>query len=389
MKMKKVTVLTALLVAFCLVVSLPALAVELTPEAARALSDPVGYATVKDGTVVFGDDAAAYSPESLNNLLNAYGATLSVEAANALEGPVGYAKVKDGAIAFGDDATAYGPDIMHKILTAYGLCLTPEAVRSGNVPGTYASVKDGNIVFDKKATAYSPETFNGILNAYDFCEKKMEMAEAKPGDSDGDGVPDDRDRCPNTPRGVKVDAMGCPLDSDGDGVPDYMDQCPNTPRGVQVDAQGCPLEEGEAPATRMDSDGDGVYDDMDECPGTPKGAVVNQVGCWVVGNLLFDYDKSNIKPQYYSDLDQVIRVLKQNPGLRVEIQGHTDNIGSKNYNLPLSRRRAKSVANYLIRNGVDRNRLTTEGYWFSRPVAPNTTPEGRAKNRRVELHPIY
>jgi OmpA-OmpF porin, OOP family len=90
-----------------------------------------------------------------------------------------------------------------------------------------------------------------------------------PLDSDGDGVPDYMDKCSNTPNGVKVDASGCPFDSDGDGVADYMDKCPNTPKGVKVDASGCPL----------DSDGDGVPDYLDKCPNTPKGVSVNVNGC--------------------------------------------------------------------------------------------------------------
>jgi len=382
MKMRSVFSLAALCVAVCLVASMPAFAVQLTADAAKSLKDPVNYASVKDGKVVFSKTATAYNPVELDMLLNAYGVSLTPDAAQALKGPVDYAKVKDGKVVFGKTTTAYSPNIMHNILTAYGLCLTPMAVASGNVSPNYATVKDDKIVFGKVATAFSPDVFDGILNAYTLCQAPM--ADAGPGDSDGDGVPDDRDRCPNTPRGVRVDATGCPLDSDGDGVPDYLDRCPNTPKGVMVDAQGCPLEGGV-----MDSDGDGVPDDRDQCPGTPQGAVVNEVGCWVVGNLLFDYDKSEIRPQYYSDLDQVARVLQQNPGMNVEIQGHTDNVGSKRYNLPLSLRRAKAVANYLVRHGIEKGRLTVKGYWFSRPVAPNTTPEGRQKNRRVEIHPIY
>ena len=88
-------------------------------------------------------------------------------------------------------------------------------------------------------------------------------------DSDGDGVPDSKDMCPNTPPGVRVDANGCPLDSDGDGVPDYLDKCPNTPKGAPVDKDGCPL----------DSDGDGVPDYKDVCPNTPKGVRVDELGC--------------------------------------------------------------------------------------------------------------
>ncbi|MBP7148551.1 MAG: OmpA family protein [Acidobacteria bacterium] len=88
-------------------------------------------------------------------------------------------------------------------------------------------------------------------------------------DADGDGVVDPLDKCPNTPRGTKVDANGCPVDSDGDGVTDDKDRCPGTARGVKVDANGCPL----------DSDGDGVTDDKDRCPDTPRGTKVDANGC--------------------------------------------------------------------------------------------------------------
>ena len=88
-------------------------------------------------------------------------------------------------------------------------------------------------------------------------------------DSDGDGVPDSKDKCPDTPIGIKVDEFGCPLDSDGDGIPDYLDKCPNTPKGVKVDMNGCPL----------DSDGDGVPDYLDICPDTPHGVKVDDLGC--------------------------------------------------------------------------------------------------------------
>src|SRR5213596_1247390 len=94
-------------------------------------------------------------------------------------------------------------------------------------------------------------------------------AKGCPVDSDGDGVPDGVDQCPNTPPGVAVDAAGCPLDSDKDGVPDGIDKCPNTPAGATVDASGCPL----------DSDLDGVPDGIDQCPNTPAGTKVDAVGC--------------------------------------------------------------------------------------------------------------
>jgi outer membrane protein OmpA-like peptidoglycan-associated protein len=114
---------------------------------------------------------------------------------------------------------------------------------------------------------------DGVYDGLDKCPgtpKGVKVdADGCPLDSDGDGVPDYLDKCPNTPRGVKVDATGCPLDSDGDGVPDYLDKCPNTPKGTKVDAAGCP----------PDRDGDGVPDYLDKCPDTPKGVKVDATGC--------------------------------------------------------------------------------------------------------------
>ncbi len=91
----------------------------------------------------------------------------------------------------------------------------------------------------------------------------------KPADTDGDGVPDKKDKCPSTPAGARIDATGCPIDSDHDGVFDGLDACPGTPAGALVDAKGCP----------KDSDGDGVFDGLDQCPDTPKGAKVDAKGC--------------------------------------------------------------------------------------------------------------
>ena len=92
---------------------------------------------------------------------------------------------------------------------------------------------------------------------------------AIPRDTDGDGVPDKKDKCPGTPKGATVDATGCPHDSDGDGVLDGLDKCPGTPKGAKIDASGCPI----------DTDGDGVFDGIDQCPDTPKGATVDATGC--------------------------------------------------------------------------------------------------------------
>ncbi len=198
-------------------------------------------------------------------------------------------------------------------------------------------------------------------------------------DSDGDGVPDIKDLCADTPRGVKVDERGCPLDSDMDGVPDYKDRCADTPRGVKVDERGCPL----------DSDMDGVPDYLDKCPGTPRCATVNKEGCWIIKNVHFDFDKWDIKPQYYRNLDEVVNCIKEHPNIKIEIHGHTDNIGTEGYNQKLSERRANEVMQYFVKKGITKDRLTTQGFSFLSPIDTNKTSKGRAMNRRVELKRVY
>ncbi len=200
-----------------------------------------------------------------------------------------------------------------------------------------------------------------------------------PFDTDSDGVQDYMDHCPDTPAGAQVDENGCPFDSDGDGVYDYMDKCPNTSRVAQVDENGCPF----------DTDGDGVYNYLDQCPRTPKGATVNERGCWVLKGLTFDTAKWDIKPHDYPILDDAVRILGHNPSMKLEVGGHTDNRGAAGYNLELSRKRAAAVMEYLLKKGISKDRLTSNGYGFSRPAATNDTPVGRAKNRRVELRPLF
>ena len=169
------------------------------------------------------------------------------------------------------------------------------------------------------------------------------------------------------------------VDSDGDGVWDHLDKCPGTPAGVKVDKDGCPL----------DTDGDGVPDYLDKCPKTPVGAHVDDRGCWVLEGLYFDTDKWDIKPAGYPILTEVTNVLKKNPDVKVEIQGHTDSRGTDAHNQKLSENRANAVMNYLVKAGIDASRLTAKGLGESRPAVPNTSAENMAKNRRVQLNPIY
>ncbi len=138
----------------------------------------------------------------------------------------------------------------------------------------------------------------------------------------------------------------------------------------------------------LDSDSDGVNDCDDKCPDTLKGAHVNQFGCWIV-DVKFDNDKSDIKPQYYNELDNAATVIDKNPGLNIEVQGHTSNTGSAAYNQALSERRAHTVKDYLINHVDDKEHaehdLSARGYGLTQPIDSNETPEGRANNRRVEL----
>jgi len=139
----------------------------------------------------------------------------------------------------------------------------------------------------------------------------------------------------------------------------------------------------------LDSDGDGVTDDLDQCPNTPKGAIVDARGCWTYAAVvLFDFDSAEIKSEAFPMLDDAVLILKKNPQMKVEIDGHTDNKGSAAYNMNLSERRAKAVMKYFVDQGVEAERLATKGFGFTKPAASNDTKEGRAKNRRVELQPI-
>ncbi len=139
------------------------------------------------------------------------------------------------------------------------------------------------------------------------------------------------------------------------------------------------------PPKPKDSDGDGVYDDKDKCPETPMGTSVNADGCWVIKNVEFDTDKWDIRPLFEAVLDQVASVMKKNPWLKVEVQGHTDIRASAEHNQRLSERRAESVKDYLVAKGISSDRLSTVGFGFNRPIASNNTEDGMARNRRSEI----
>lgn len=206
------------------------------------------------------------------------------------------------------------------------------------------------------------------------------VAAAPIADSDGDGVNDDLDRCPNTPAGVRVDADGCALDSDGDGVADHMDECPGTVAGAAVDEKGC----------EMDGDADGVVDRLDECPNSEPGAQVDTVGCELKEEITlpgvnFETNSDRLLPGAEVSLDKVVAALKKYPEIKVEIGGHTDSDGDAAYNESLSARRAATVVDYLANSGIASDRMEAIGYGEMQPIADNSTAAGKAENRRVVL----
>ncbi len=211
-------------------------------------------------------------------------------------------------------------------------------------------------------------------------------------DTDGDGIPDEIDRCPLDAEDKDgfQDEDGCPdADNDGDGIVDAMDACPNNPGPLTN--RGCPV---------LDRDGDGVPDDEDRCPevaGTrenggcppePKkyGLVeVKKDRIEIRQQVKFASGKFAVLSASFGLLDQVAQVLKDNPAMKVRVEGHTDNVGREASNLRLSQKRADSVRDYLAKKGIDRARLTAKGYGPTKPIASNRTEKGRSQNRRTEF----
>lgn len=206
-----------------------------------------------------------------------------------------------------------------------------------------------------------------------------------PFDSDGDGVFDGVDLCPGTPAGIFVDSAGCPFDSDKDGVPDYADSCNNTPFGAYVDQFGCP----------KDSDYDGVPDGIDECDFTPTGFEVNAFGCPHYLPVTFEviYDPidefGNLRASIIKKLDMLAVRIRAYPTRIIELGGYTDSEGSIPYNVGRAKLMVNKVKDYLVSKGVSQESLVLAYYGKKNFIADNSTPQGRAKNRRVEFKYLY
>lgn len=205
------------------------------------------------------------------------------------------------------------------------------------------------------------------------------------GDADSDGVPDSLDHCPGTPAEARslVDIRGCPIDSDFDGVLDYRDKCPASQMGAQTDSLGCPI----------DDDHDGIPNGLDDCPETLPGMEVDARGCLDLSvfdkplMLMIDYQTGSFEIDAPSKerLRKVAGLLILAPHVRLEVTGHTDNIGTETANRELSLRRANRIRDYLVAQGVETVRIKTFGRGEAEPVATNATAAGREKNRRIEI----
>lgn len=229
---------------------------------------------------------------------------------------------------------------------------------------------------------------DGIADSVDACPTVagLEALDGCP-DADNDGVADAKDKCPNQAGTAKND--GCPVpDTDGDGVDDESDECPGVVGVLRY--KGCPIP---------DSDGDGVNDEADSC--VNEAGTVDNKGCpekksdtlasetreqldAAARNIFFEASSDRLAEASYKALDNIATILK-NTTYNVFIEGHTDSSGDPAKNRLLSQKRAEAVKNYLIRKGVGSTRLYANGLGSDLPIAPNSTPEGRARNRRVEI----
>lgn len=223
---------------------------------------------------------------------------------------------------------------------------------------------------------------DGIIDKEDNCPKEYGPASNQgcPSiDADGDGVSDKQDDCPYLAGSPA--AGGCP-DSDGDGVADRDDDCPNV--AGKRELRGCP-----------DTDGDGIADKDDKCPNSagPK----ENLGCpsvtkedqdvldFAMRAVQFESGKSNLKAESYPVLEQVAKILLKYQDYKVSIEGHTDNVGTDQSNLQLSKDRVRTCFDFLIFKGIAAERMTYAGFGESKPVSTNNTEEGRYLNRRVEF----
>lgn len=310
-----------------------------------------------------------------------------------LGGKVNYNKLVFGGLSYRSNESVIGLVGVNyqNFMLAYSYDFTLSAIRN------YSSGSHEILLayqFNKKSK--SPEVVierptqpkdsdgDGVSDSEDLCPEVKGMKEYKGcPDTDGDGVFDDLDECPKVvgPRENK----GCPWpDSDNDGLSDNKDNCPSI--AGPVENRGCPYG---------DTDGDGVNDNEDECPKT-AGTIDNN-GCPViekkdqevvdmaVKNLEFKTNQAVIQQVSLPSLNTLAEKLKQKETWILNLAGHTDNVGDDDANMVLSKNRVETVKNYLVSKGIPESRIKTNYFGETKPLSDNNTPEGRQKNRRVEF----
>ena len=310
-----------------------------------------------------------------------------------LGGKVNYNKLVFGGLSYRSNESVIGLVGVNyqNFMLAYSYDFTLSAIRN------YSSGSHEILLayqFNKKSK--SPEVVieqptqpkdsdgDGVSDSEDLCPEVKGMKEYKGcPDTDGDGVFDDLDECPKVV-GLKEN-KGCPWpDSDNDGLSDNKDDCPKI--AGPVENRGCPYG---------DTDGDGVNDNADECPKT-AGPITNK-GCPIiekkdqevvdmaVKNLEFKTNQAVIQQVSLPSLNTLAEKLKQKESWILNLSGHTDNVGDDDANMILSKNRVETVKNYLVSKGIVESRIKTNYFGETKPISDNNTPEGRQKNRRVEF----
>jgi len=242
---------------------------------------------------------------------------------------------------------------------------------------------------------------DGIVDGEDACPDAPGVRDADPKkngcppDRDSDGIGDSEDACPDAPGARDPDPKrnGCPPDRDNDDIADSEDACPDAPgvRDPNPKKNGCP----------PDRDSDGIPDAQDACPNVPgpSNPDPKKNGCplayvseeakqiKITEQVKFRFNSAQLDPAGDPLLQAVLTILRDHPELqKIEIQGHTDNVGTRPYNMNLSNARARAVLAWLVKHGIETKRLTAKGFGFDVPIADNSTDEGRRENRRVEFH---
>ena len=261
-----------------------------------------------------------------------------------------------------------------------------------------------------------PDTPAGVLVDPNGCAK----------DSDGDGIPDGLDRCSETPRGATVDALGCPGDEDGDGVLDGLDRCPRTPTGAAVQPTGCMAGQAAGqpapsvsptpapdtvpkrarparnparaqqptpvqPQAPPPAAGQGQPPAQGQAPTPsqkPSPAAVGRIAAGVIPGVGFAPGTARLSQASYVALDSIAQILIADPSATVEVSAHTDNSITPAEGMRLTGLQADAVRDYLVTRGVPYQQVTSKGYGSSIPRTPDTTPNGRAANRRVEIRVV-